>query len=162
MKRSFACRVYALVAAASVLIGGGAAAEPQRFAEFVLHGLPSHPKWLPEEQPLFGHYLASGDGETAGAIVGRVFWDLYEDHSQADRHPTFFRGFVERDGHRYPFEIIGIYTPESADKTHWRISGAITFADKAVLGTEQQPIVGKWEASTRTSRFTIWADRQSQ
>ena len=143
-------------------IAAGALAAPQQVAELSLHGLASHPKWIPKEQPLFGSYLASGDGEATGAVVGHVFWDLYEDHSRSDRHPTFFRGFVERDGRRYPFQIIGVYTQESADPQRWRISGVITFADKTVLGTAHEAFTGTRDASTRTSHFTIWADQDTR
>jgi len=45
----------------------------------------------------------------------KVAWDLYEETSAEERHPAFLRGFLERDGQRYPFEIIGLYTPESPD-----------------------------------------------
>jgi hypothetical protein len=149
----------ALIVAAGVVTASGALAAPQQLAEMSLQGLASHPKWLPRERPLFGSYLASGEGEASGALVGHVFWDLYEDQSRHDRHPSFFRGFVERDGHRYPFEIIGIYTPESADSQLWRISGVINFADRLVLGTAHETLTGTWDASTRMSHFTIWTDR---
>jgi hypothetical protein len=43
---------------------------------------------------------------------------------------------------------------------HGLPSGAIAFADKAVLGTEQQPIIGRWEAGT--SHFAIWAGHDSR
>jgi hypothetical protein len=155
-----AASVLAVVGNFSIALG--ALAAPQQIAELSLHGLASHPKWIPEEQPLFGKYLASGDGEASGALVGHVFWDLYEDQLREDRHPAFFRGFVERDGRRYPFEIIGIYTPDSADRQRWRISGVITFADKTVLGTAHEPFTGTREASTRASHFTIWADHASR
>jgi hypothetical protein len=145
----------ALAAVGNLAMAAGALAAPQLVAELSLHGLVSHPKWIPEEQPLFGSYVASGDGEASGALVGHVFWDLYEVQSRDDRHPTFFRGFVERDGHRSPFQIIGIYTPESADERRWRISGVITFADKTVLGTAHEPLTGTRDASTRTSHLTL-------
>jgi hypothetical protein len=152
----------AVAVTVSLVVGAMATTAPEQVAELVLHGLPPHPKWNPGEPPLLGTYLGSGDGEAFGKINGRVYWDLYEDQSREDRHPTYFRGQIERDGRHYPFEIIGIYSPASADKKRWRFSGAITFADKAVLGTEQQPIVGRWEASTRTSHFMVWPDFGAQ
>jgi hypothetical protein len=154
--------VRAVVLAGSVAIAMGAVAAPRQVAELSLHALQSHPKWMPKRQPLFGNYLASGVGEASGAFGGHVFWDLYEDQSQDDRHPAFFRGFLERDGRRYPFEIIGIYSPESVDGQRWRISGVVTFADKGLLGTTHEPLTGSFDASTRTSRFTIWAERSSE
>jgi hypothetical protein len=149
----------ALAVVGNFIIAAGSLAAPQQIAELSLQGLASHPKWIPEEQPLFGSYIGSGDGEASGALGGHVFWDLYEEQSRDDRHPTFFRGFVERDGRRYPFEIIGIYTPESADSQLWRISGVINFADRLVLGTAHETLTGTWDASTRMSHFTIWTDR---
>lgn len=152
----------AVVIFGNLIVGVAAVAAPKQVAELSLHGLPSHPKWIPDEPPLFGSYLASGDGEGSGALAGRVFWDLYEDQSGDDRHPAFFRGIVEQDGRRYPFEIIGIYTQESTDRQRWRISGVITFADGHVLGTAHEPMNGTWDATTRTSHFTIWTDRDAQ
>ena len=61
----------------SHIVGVTAVAAPKQPAELSLHGLPSHSKWLPEERPLFGSYLASGDGEGAGALAGHILWDLY-------------------------------------------------------------------------------------
>jgi hypothetical protein len=153
---------YLLPLVGVLMLGAPAMAAHQDVAELSLRGLPSHPKWLPDEPPLFGSYLSSGEGEASGAVTGHVVWDLYEDQSLEDRHPTFFRGFLEHDGHRYPFEIIGIYAPASSDKKRWHISGAIAFSDKLVLGKEQQLIAGEWEAATRTSHFTVWADSSSQ
>jgi hypothetical protein len=112
-----------------------AAASPKQVAEFSLHARASQPKWVPEEHPLFGDYLASGEGEGSGPLIGHFLWDLYEDQSRDDRHPAFFRGFVEREGRRHSFEIIGVYVPVSADRRRWQLSGAITFADALVLGT---------------------------
>lgn len=154
--------VRSLVITGSVMIAARALATPQQVAESSLHGLPSHPKWIPEEEPLFGSYLASGDGEASGAFSGHIFWDLYEDQLRNDRHSAFFRRFIERDGSRYPFQIIGIYTQASADPQRWRISGVITFADKTALGTAHEPFTGTRDSGTRTSHFTIWADRDSR
>jgi hypothetical protein len=143
-------------------IAATAVAAPQQVAELALHAIPSHAKWIPKEKPLLGAYIASGDGEASGAVSGHLVWDLYEDQTREDRHPTFFRGILERGGRRYPFEIVGLYSPASADKKRWRISGAITFADNTVLGTEQQPMIGTFEVSSLTARFTIWAEKDAQ
>jgi hypothetical protein len=147
---------------ASLATTVAAAAPPQAALELTLQRQPSQPKWIPEGPPLFGDYFASGDGSATGVLTGRIGWDLYEDHSRQDRHPTLFRGFLERDGRRYPFEIIGIYSPDGADGRTWRISGAITFDDSHLLGTPHAPITGTYEAATKSAYYTVWVTRGSQ
>ena len=154
--------VRVLLVAGSCMITANAVAAPQAVAELTLQRQVSQPKWIPDGQPLFGDYLASGDGSGSGALAGRIDWDLYEDQSREDRHPAWFRGFIERDGRRYPFEIIGIYTPDSADLRRWRISGAITFDDNHLLGMIHAPITGTFEASTNSAHYTVWADHESR
>ena len=151
------------LALVSTFVGSvSALATPQRAAELSLHGLPGHPKWLPDEPPLFGSYLASGEGEASGGLVGRFVWDLYEDQSHEDRHPAWLRGYLERDGRRYPFVIVGIYTPDSADRGRWRISGTITFDDSKLLGAPHAPITGRYEANSNSARYVVWIDRDTQ
>src|SRR5690242_1094482 len=108
----------------SLTIAAGTMAAPRQAGELTQHGLASHPKWFAEQQPLFGSYLASGDGEGSGALAGRIVWDIYEDQSLRERHQTFFHGYLEREGRRYRFEIVGIYTPESTDRRKWKFAGA--------------------------------------
>jgi hypothetical protein len=163
MAGSFACNAArALVFAGSFIIAAGATASPRAVAELTLQRQPSHPKWIPEKPPLFGDYLASGDGSGSGALAGRLEWDLYEDESRDDRHPAWLRGVIERDGRRYPFEIIGVYTPDPADRRRWRISGAIAFDDARLLGALHAPITGAFEASTNSARYTVWVDGKSR
>jgi len=152
----------ALAAAAGVIGAAAALAAPQQAAQLSLHGLPGHAKWLPDAPPLFGSYLASGEGEASGELSGRFVWDLYEDQSREDRHPAWFRGYLERDGKRYPFEIVGIYTPDSADRRHWRITGTITFDDGQLLGVPHAPIMGAYEANSRSALYTVWIDRDAR
>jgi hypothetical protein len=154
--------VRAVVVAGGFMITADAVAAPRSVAEFTLQRQESQPKWIPEGKPLFGDYLGSGDGSGSGALVGRIDWDLYEDQSRDDRHPAWFRGFLERNGHRFPFEIIGVYTPDSADRRRWRLSGAISFDDSHLLGTLHAPITGTFEGSTKRAHYTIWADPESQ
>jgi len=148
----------ALALMGSLVLSATAMGEPQRIAELALHAQPSQSKWLPDQKPLFGDYLASGDGNASGALVGKIAWDLYEEMSNADHHPAHMLGFLEREGKRYPFEIIGLYTPESADRRQWRITGAITFADSQVLGMKQASLIGTFEAATSSAKYTIWAN----
>lgn len=157
-------RVYRTSAAAALLgcvaSGAAAAAATEPIAELTLHGQPSQAKWVPNKSPLFGEYLASGDGSASGALIGKLAWDLYEDTPSVDRHPAYVRGFVERDGQRYPFEIIGLYTAEAAQQ--WRITGAITFADTRVLGMKQASLTGSFDPGTRTAHYMIWADHEAR
>jgi hypothetical protein len=145
-----------LALVATLMMGGGAIAAPQPIAGLTLHPQPSQSKWFPDQQPLFGDYLASGDGSGSGLLVGKMAWDLYEETSSEDHHPAYFRGFLERDGKRYPFEIIGLYTPESPDRRQWRITGAITFTDSHMLGMRQASLTGAFDAGARMAHFTIW------
>jgi hypothetical protein len=159
---SIFCRAMPVViVVASLATTVMAVAAPQATLELTLQGQPSQPKWMPEGAPLFGNYLASGDGRVTGALTGRIGWDLYEDQSREDRHPAWFRGFFERDGRRYPFEIIGIYTPDGANRRRWRISGAITFDDSHLVGTPHAPITGTFEAATNSAHYTVWLSRDS-
>lgn len=151
-------RLVSVLAVALSLVGAMAQAAPRQSAELTLHGLPGHAKWLPDEPPLFGSYLASGEGEASGGIAGRFVWDLYEDQSREDRHPVWMLGYLEREGRRYPFTIVGIYTPDSPDRRRWRISGTITFDDKQVLGAPHAPITGLYEANSRSARYSVWID----
>lgn len=151
------------LAAYGILASGQAAlAGPQPIAELTLQRQASQPKWFPDQQPLFGDYLASGDGSASGVLAGKIAWDLYEETSAAERHPAFFRGFLERDGRRYPFEIIGLYTPESPDRRQWRITGAITFDDGRMLGMKQASLTGTFQAGANTAHYTIWGQDDAQ
>jgi hypothetical protein len=152
----------ALVVAGSFIITAGALASPRPIAELKLQRQESQPKLTPERPPLFGDFLASGDGRGSGALAGRIKWDLYEDQSRDARHPAWFRGALERDGRRYPFEIIGVYTPDPSDPSRWRISGAIAFDDTRLLGTLHAPITGTFEGSTNSARYTVWVDGKSR
>src|SRR6266849_3486016 len=116
----------ALVVAGSFITAAGALASPQSIAELKLQRQESQSKRIFDKPPLFGDYLASGDG----------------------------RG--------YPFEIIGVYTPDPSDPARWRISGAIAFDDTRLLGTLHAPITGTFEGSTNSARYTVWVDGKSR
>jgi hypothetical protein len=152
----------ALVVAGSFVIAAGAVASPRPVAELKLQPQESQPKLSPEKPPLFGDFLASGGGRGSGALAGRLKWDLYEDQSRDARHPAWFRGTLERDGPRYPFEIIGVYTPDPAHPGRWRISGAIAFDDTRLLGTLHAPITGTFDGSANSARYTVWVDGKSR
>ena len=151
-----------LVAAAAAAAAAAASAGPQPIAELTLQRQATQPKWFSDGKPLFGDYLASGDGSGSGILVGKIASDLYEETETAERHPAFFRGFLERDGRRYPFEIIGLYTPESPDRRQWRITGAITFTDNQMLGMKQASLTGTFQAGTNMAHYTIWGQQDSR
>src|SRR5258708_5681268 len=146
MKSSyFQQALRAIAVASSLMIAASAAAAPKPVAEMMIKAQPSLPKWFPDGKPLFGDYVASGDGSGSGALAGHVVWDLYEE-ARKTRHLSWFHGFVERDGRRYPFEITGVYTPTTADRRRWQLSGAIAFDDDHLLGTSYATITGTFEA----------------
>src|SRR5882672_8504844 len=137
--------VRVLVIASGCLITAGAVAAPRAVAELTLQRQETQAKWISEGQPLFGDYLASGDGNGSGALAGRIGWDLYEEPRET-RHLSWFHGFVERDGKKFPFEIIGVYTPLTVDRRRWQLSGAIAFDDAHLLGTSYATVTGTFEA----------------
>jgi hypothetical protein len=148
----------AVVVAGSFIITAGAVASPRPVAEIKLKPQESRSKLTPERPPLFGDFLASGDGTGSGALAGRIKWDLYENQSRDGRHPAWFRGTLEHNGHQYPFEIIGVYTQDPSNPSRWQISGAIAFDDTRLLGTLNAPITGAYEANTNSARYTVWVD----
>jgi hypothetical protein len=163
MASSFArCGAVAVLAAGSLIMTSGAIATPRSIAEIKLKRQEAQSKLTPERSPLFGEFLASGDGRGSGALAGRIKWDLYEDQSHDNRHPAWFRGTLERDGRQYPFEIVGVYTPDPSDPARWHLSGAIAFDDSRLLGALHAPITGTFEASTDSARYTVWLDGKSR
>ena len=147
-----------------LLISGAAFANPQLVAQLALEYQQSQQKWVPEEQPLFGKYLGSGDGSASGTLAGRFVWDLYEDQSRDDRHPMLMRGFIERDGRRYPFQILGVFTREAPDNPRrWLHSGTIVFDDSQLLGTVHAPVTGTAvQTDTWRHQYTVWVDREAR
>jgi hypothetical protein len=151
----------AVIVAGNFIMTTGAVATPRPLAELKLQRQEAQPKLIPEQPPLFGEYLGSGDGRGSGALAGRIKWDLYETHTPT-RHPAWFRGTLERDGRQYPFEIIGVYTPDPSDSARWRISGVIAFDDTRLLGRLHAPLTGTFEANTNSARYTVWVDGKSR
>ncbi len=134
-------------------------AAPQSVAVLTLEYQQSERKSINDGKALFGIYLGTGTGVANGALKGTVAWDLYEDQSRADMHPTLFRGFIERDGKRHPFQIIGVLTPDGLKKTrHWFLSGTIVFEDSKLLGVRHAPVTGSVETGVWKHRYTVWVD----
>ncbi len=152
--------VRGLVAAALVLITGAALAAPKAVAELTLTYQESAKKQMPDGGHLFAHceLLGSGDGAATGALQGRVGWDLYEDHSRDDLHPTQFRGYIERQGKRHPFQIIGVFTPEAGEPVaRWNFTGTVVFDDAALFPARHAPVSGYVETGVWRHHYTVWA-----
>ncbi|MBT8102049.1 MAG: hypothetical protein HKN35_10855 [Woeseia sp.] len=142
-------------------------ATPEPVMTMALKYQQSERKWFRDRAPLFGIYLGTGDGTAAGRLSGRVGWDLYEDQERADFHPAHFHGFIEVDGERHAFQILGVYTPASTDaavtpdgKTHpriWTLSGTIAFDDASVLGARHLPVTGTADLNTWTASYSVWS-----
>jgi len=129
----------------------------------VLQYQPSDGKWISDGTALFGVYLGSGRGVASDSLAGSVAWDLYEDQSRDDTHPSLFRGFIERDGKRHAFEIIGVLTPDGLEKTrHWFLSGTIVLQDRELLGVRAAPVTGSVAAGVWEHRYTVWVDRDGK
>lgn len=120
----------------------------------------------PGKDGLFGKYLGTGDGVVAGAIEGRVEWDLYEDQSKDDFHPAHFRGTIHHDGRIHSFQIFGVYTPVGTEMAstpsghetfrHWSLSGTIAFDDDELLGVRHTPITGLVDTSVGQVQHRVW------
>lgn len=134
-------------------------AAPRSAAVLTLEYRESDGKWTGNDKALFGMYLGSGRGAASDALEGTIAWDLYEDQSRDDMHPTLFRGFIERDGKRHPFQIIGVFTPDGLAKSrHWFLSGTIVFDDNTLLGVRHAPVTGSVETGVWKHRYTVWVD----
>lgn len=156
--------------AAGALLAGlpgtshSATAVPVLALEFVYQ--QSERRWFRDRPAFFETYLGTGNGQATGRLEGWVGWDLYEDQKRDDFHPAHFHGFIEQDGQRHEFQIIGIYTPISDDsavtpdgKTHpklWALSGAIVFEDTTVLGARHLPVTGVANLETWTASYEVW------
>ena len=147
-------------------------AAPSAAATFTLEYQQSERKWNRDGEGAFGKYLGTGTGTGTGALQGRIGWDLYEDQSRDDLHPAHFHGFVERDGKRHPFQVIGVFTPVELDKSktwgsdlgashasHWTLSGTIVFEDESVLGARQGTVAGAVDLTEMKGKYTVWVDR---
>ncbi len=158
-----ACIAALFMVALPLTVAVQANAAPRAVAELELNYQKSAEKWMSDGGHLLARcrYLGSGDGSAKGAIAGRAGWDLYEDQSAQDLHPTQFRGFIERDGKRHPFQIIGVFTPEAGEPTRrWKFTGTIVFDDGALLSSRHAPLSGYVETGVWRHRYTIWADKE--
>ncbi len=149
-----------LVAAALLLVVGAAQAALAPVAELTLNYHESAEKQMPDGGYLFARceLLGSGDGAATGVLQGRVGWDLYEDQRSDDLHPTQFRGYIERQGKRHPFQIIGVFTPEAGKPIRrWYLTGTIVFDDAALFPARHAPVTGYVETGVWRHHYTVWA-----
>lgn len=150
-----------ILAAAFLLTAGAALAEARAIAQLTLNYQKSADKQMSDGGRLFARcqHLGSGDGAATGALAGRVGWDLYEDQSRDDLHPTQFRGYIERDGKRHPFQIIGVFTPEAGRPIRrWKLTGTIVFDDDILFSTQHAAVTGYVETGVWRHYYTVWVD----
>lgn len=159
------------LAAAALLAGlpvaSLSATTPQEVMVLELVYQQSERRWFNDRSGFFESYLGTGNGRASGRLDGRIGWDLYEDQKLDDFHPAHLHGFIEQDGVRHEFQVIGIYTPVTDDhavtpdgKTHpkiWALSGAIVFDDTAVLGARHLPVTGIANLETWTATYSVWS-----
>jgi len=149
-------------AVCTLLFTGTATAALRPVGELTLQYQKSAERRTTDGGHLLAHckYLGSGDGTGTGALAGQIAWDLYEDQSRDDMHPTQFRGFVERDGNRHPFHVIGIFIPDPAQPVErWQFAGTIVFDDAHPLGVRAAAITGSVQAGVWKHHYTIWLDQ---
>lgn len=144
-----------------LLMANPAAAAPRAAAELTMQYHKSADRQTTDGGCLFAkcEYLGSGDGAGTGKLAGRISWDLFEDQSRDDLHPTQFRGFIERDGERHSFHIIGVFTPDGLGKAlRWYLSGTIVFDDERLLGARHAAVTGDVQIGVWKHRYTVWLD----
>lgn len=138
-----------------------ALADPKAVAELSVTFQRSLDKQMSDGGHLLARcrYLGSGNGAATGVLAGRVGWDLYEDQSREDLHPTQFRGFIERDGKRHSFQIVGVFTPEAGKPIRrWKFTGTIVFDDRALFPALHAPVTGYVETGVWRHHYTVWVD----
>ncbi len=149
--------VFLFVLLPTMLFAADATSPPTAVAELTIQPQPGKSKWFSNAEPLFGQYLATGDGVATGPLSGRVNWDFYEDQSRADTHPAYLRGFIERDGTRHRFEMIGVYTPGPGEQPeYWTLSGTIVLESDQLMGTRQLLVTGKFMPRLSQAHWTVW------
>ncbi len=147
------------------LMASDAADNLAAIAELTLRHQPNMSSRVAVGEPVFGSYLGSGDGEAAGALSGRIGWDLYEDQTRPDTHPTLFRGVIESGGKTQGFEIIGVFTEVttqgSEELQRWAFSGAIFFESTALIGRRHAAVTGEGvyrAPGVWRHRYTVWGN----
>ncbi len=147
------------VGAALLLTADAALSAPAAVAELTLNYQKSAERQMSDGGHLLARcrYLGSGDGAATGAVQGRIGWDLFEDQTRDDLHPTQFRGYLERGGMRHPFQIIGVFTPEAGKPVRrWTFTGTIVFDDAALYPARHATVSGYVEAGVWRHHYTVW------
>ena len=131
------------------------AAEP-RSTEFLLEYQKTLSQIMPQFAKARGKYLGSGSGTVAGAINGKVAWDLYEDQDAPQLHRTQFVGRITAaDGSSIDFETVGYFVPRSGTPIFWNLTSAVYFF--SAQGTAFQSLqgaLGVWEGDVDTRTYS--------
>lgn len=149
-------RVETLVIALGLLVVAAIAqaAEP-RNAEVLLLYQKSQSRIMPQFAKAHGKYLGSGTGTVAGAINGKVVWDLYEDQDAAQLHRTQFVGRItSTDVSSINFETAGYFVPRRGAGDFWDLTSAVYFF--SANGPALQSLhgaLGVWEGDVDTRSF---------
>ncbi len=135
------------------------AAEPHS-AEVLLEYQKTLSQIMPQFAKAYGKYLGSGSGTVAGAINGKVVWDLYEDQDAPSLHRTQFVGRITAaDGSSIDFETVGYFVPRSGTPTFWDLTSAVyLYSAQGPAFQSLQGALGVWEGDvdTRTYSHRYW------
>jgi hypothetical protein len=131
------------------------AAEP-RSAEVLLEYQKTLSPIMPRFAKAHGKYLGSGSGTVAGAINGKVVWDLYEDQDAAQLHRTQFVGRITAgDGSSIDFETAGYFVPRSGTPSLWDLTSAVYFfSAQGPAFQSLQGALGVWEGDVDTRTYS--------
>jgi hypothetical protein len=131
------------------------AAEPHS-TEFLLEYQKTLSQIMPQFAKAYGKYLGSGSGTVAGAINGKVVWDLYEDQDAPQLHRTQFVGRITAgDGSSIDFETVGYFVPRNGAPTFWGLTSAIYFfSAQGPAFQSLQGALGVWEGDVDTRTYS--------
>lgn len=142
--------VLSLLAATAI----AQAAEP-RSAEVLLQFQKSQSRIMPQFAKAHGKYLGSGTGTVAGAINGKVVWDLDEDQDTPQLHRTQFVGRITAAaGSSIHFETAGYFVPRKGALDFWDLTSAVyLFCAHGPALQSLQGALGVWEGDVDTRTF---------
>ena len=133
-----------------------AQAAERRSTEFLLEYQKGLSQIMPRFAKAYGRYLGSGSGTVAGAIDGKVVWDLYEDQEAAQLHRTQFVGRISApDGSSIDFETVGYFVPRSGAPAFWDLTSAVYFfSAEGPTFQSLQGALGVWEGDVDTRTYS--------
>jgi hypothetical protein len=148
--------LVSLLAIAGVLAAVTASGEPVKTsAEVLLQYEKSQSRIMPQFAKAHGNYLGSGTGTVAGAMNGKVVWDLYEDQDSPKLHRTQFVGRITApDGSSIHFETAGYFVPKKGASDFWDLTSAVyLFSAQGPALQSLQGALGVWEGDVDTRTF---------